>query len=118
MIPEGLAYDERQELFYMGSLNRRKVVKIDSEGRVSDFVPGDRYGLLPVLGIRLDPTDGTVWADTFENAGRAELVHFDATGKLLERFGPKDSAKHGFKDLAVRKNGEVITTDSLSNQMG
>ena len=117
LIPEGLAYDKKQNLFYLSSLNRKKIVKIDSEGRVSDFVPGDRYGLLPVLGIRLDPTDGTVWADTFEDAGRTELVHFDASGKLLERFGPKDGAKHGFNDLVVRKNGEVITTDSLSNQV-
>ena len=117
LIPEGLAYDDKQKLFYMSSLNRRKIVRIDSDGRVSDFVPGDRYGLLPVLGIRLDPTDGTVWADSFEDAGRTELLHFDASGKLLERFGPKDGAKHGFNDLVVRKNGEVITTDSLSNQV-
>jgi len=117
LIPEGLAYDGRQNLFYLGSLNRKKIVKIDAEGRVSDFVPADRYGLLPVLGIRLDPTHGTVWANTFEDAGRTELVHFDSAGKLLGRFAPKDSAKHGFNDLVVRKNGDVITTDSLSNQV-
>ena len=117
LIPEGLAYDARQNLFYLGSLNRKKIVKIDSEGRVWDFVPADRYGLLPVLGIRIDPTDGTVWANTFEDAGRTELVHFDSAGKLLGRFAPKDSAKHGFNDLVVRKGGEVITTDSLSNQV-
>ena len=117
LIPEGLAYDPKQNLFYLSSLNRKKIVKIDSEGRVSDFVPGDRYGLLPVLGIRLDPTDGTVWADTFEDAGRTELVHFDASGKLLERYSPRDQDKHGFNDLVVRKNGEVVTTDSLNNQV-
>lgn len=117
LIPEGLAHDARQNLFYLSSLNRRKIVKIDSEGRVSDFVPGDRYELLPVLGIRLDPADSTVWADTFKDAGRTELVHFDVSGKLLERYSPKDQAKHGFNDLVVRKNGEVITTDSLNNQV-
>src|SRR5882762_3736612 len=118
LIPEGLAYDAKQNLFYLGSLNRRKIVKIDAEGRVSDFVPADRYGLLPVLGIRLDPVDGTVWANTFEDAGRTELLHFDSAGKLLGRFAPKDSAaKHGFNDLVVRKNGEVITTDSLNNKV-
>jgi hypothetical protein len=117
LIPEGLAYDARQNLFYLSSLNRKKIVKIDSEGRVSDFVPGDRYGLLPVLGIRVDPADGSVWADSFEDAGRTELVHFDASGKLLERYAPKDQAKHGFNDLVVRRNGEVITTDSLNNQV-
>src|SRR5258708_38687171 len=52
LIPEGLAYDARQHLFYLGSLNRKKIVKIDSEARVSDFVPADRYSLVPVLGIR------------------------------------------------------------------
>ena len=117
LIPEGLAYDAKRNLFYLGSLNRKKIVKIDPDGRVSDFVPADQYGLLPVLGIRLDPTDGTVWANTFEDAGRAELVHFDSTGKLLGRYAPKDNAKHGFNDLVVRKNGEVITTDSLNNQV-
>jgi hypothetical protein len=117
LIPEGLAYDEKQNLFYLSSLNRKKIVKIDAEGRVSDFVPGDRYGLLPVLGIRLDAADGTVWADTFEDAGRTELVHFDASGKMLGRYSPKDRAKHGFNDLVVRKNGEVITTDSLNNDV-
>lgn len=117
LIPEGLAYDEKQNLYYLGSLNRKKIVKINSEGRVSDFVPGDRYGLLPILGIRLDPTDGTVWADSFEDAGRTELLQFDSAGKLMGRYSPNDSAKHGFNDLVLRKNGEVITTDSLSNQV-
>jgi streptogramin lyase len=115
LIPEGLAYDEKHNLYYLSSLNRKKIVKIDSEGRVSDFVSADRYGLLPVLGLRLDPTDGTVWADSFEDAGRTELLHFDSAGNLLGRYSPKDSAKHGFNDLVLRKNGEVITTDSLNN---
>jgi hypothetical protein len=117
LVPEGLAYDAKQNLFYLSSLNRKKIVKVDAEGRTSDFVPGDRYGLLPVLGIRLDPIDGTVWADSFEDAGRTELLHFDAIGKLLGRYASGDSAKHGFNDLVVRKNGEVITTDSLNNQV-
>ena len=117
LIPEGLAYDQRLNFYYLSSLNRKKILKIDPEGRVTDFVPGDRYGLLPVLGIRLDPADGTVWADTFEDAGRTELLHFDSTGKLLGRYSPKDSAKHGFNDLVVEKSGEVISTDSLGNQV-
>src|SRR5882672_3937187 len=91
LIPEGLAYDAKRNLFYLSSLNRKKIVKIDSEGRVADFVPADRFGLLPVLGIRLDPADGTVWADTFEDAGRTDLVHFDSAGKLLDRYAPKDN---------------------------
>jgi hypothetical protein len=115
LVPEGLAYDGQRNVFYLSSLNRRKIVQIGRDGSVSDFVTADSFGLLPVLGIRLDPNDGTVWADSFADNGHTELLHFDATGKLLGRFKPDGSAKHGFNDLAIRKNGEVITTDSLAN---
>jgi sugar lactone lactonase YvrE len=115
LIPEGLAYDAQRNIFYLSSLNRRKIVEIGRDGKISDFVPADRFGLLPVLGIRLSPNDGTVWADSFTDGGRTELLHFDAAGKLLGRFKPEGSAKHGFNDLVIRKNGEVITTDSLAN---
>jgi len=117
LVPEGLAYDARRDVFYLSSLNRRKIVEIGRDGNVSDFVPADRFGLLPVLGIRLNPNDGTVWADSYTDSGRTELLHFDATGKLLGRFKPEDSAKHGFNDLVIRKNGDVITTDSLANKV-
>jgi hypothetical protein len=115
LVPEGLAYAAQRNVFYLSSLNRRKIVEIGRDGNVSDFVPSDRFGLLPVLGIRISPSDGTVWADSFTDSGRTELLHFDATGKLLGRFKPEGSAKHGFNDLVIRKNGEVITTDSLAN---
>ncbi len=118
LVPEGLAYDARQNVYYLSSLNRRKIVKITTKGRVSDFVPAGRDNLLPVLGIRPDPGDGTVWANSWsEDAGRSELLHFDASGKLLGRYAPEDAAKHGFNDLVVRKNGEVILTDSVDNQV-
>jgi hypothetical protein len=118
LVPEGLAYDAQRNLFYMSSLNRRKIVEIGRDGNVTDFVPADRYELLPVLGIRLDPNDGTVWADSFtDSTGLTELLHFDVSGKLLGRFKPEGSAKHGLNDLVIRKNGELITTDSLANEV-
>jgi hypothetical protein len=118
LVPEGLAYDARQNVFYLSSLNRRKIVKINAEGRVSDFVPAGRDHLLPVLGIRLDPRDGTVWANSWEEGvERSELLHFDAAGKLLGRYAPQDAAKHGFNDLTVRHSGEVLLTDSANNQV-
>ena len=117
LIPEGLAYDAEKGLFYLSSLNRRKVVKIEADGSDSDFIPSNRYGLLPVLGIHVDPNDGSVWADSFTESGRTELLHFDTAGKLLGRYKPADNGKHGFNDLVVRRNGEVITTDSLGNKV-
>jgi len=118
LIPEGLAYDEKLDVFYLGSLHRRKIVKITMESRVSDFVPAGRDKLLPVLGIRIDPTDGTVWSATTnfaKDAWKTELIHIDAQGNLLGRYTPKESEKHGFNDLVVRKNGEVYTTSTSTH---
>lgn len=115
LVPEGLAYDAKRDVFYLSSLNRRKIVKIAQDGTVSDFVPADRDHLLPVLGIRMDPVDDTIWANCFADRGVAELVHYDGNGTLLGRYTPKDDVKHGFNDLVLRKNGDVILTDSLNN---
>ena len=115
LIPEGLAYDAQRSLFYLSSLNRRKIVEIGGDGVATDFVPADRFGLLPVLGIRLSPSDDTVWADSQTDGGQTELLHFDATGKLLGRFQPSGGGKHGFNDLVIRKSGGVITTDTVAN---
>jgi hypothetical protein len=117
LVPDGLAYDPQRDVFYLSSLNRRKIVEIGRDGNISDFVPEDRFRLLPVMGIRVDSNDDTVWADSFSDNGQTELLHFDGTGKLLGRFKPAGSAKHGFNDLVTRKNGEVITTDSLANEV-
>ncbi len=115
LVPEGLAYDERRNVFFIGSLNRRKIVEIGRDGNISDFVPEGRFDLLPVRGIRVDRADDTVWVDSFSDRGHTEHLHFDGTGKLLGRFKPAGPAKHGFNELVIRANGEVITTDSLAN---
>ena len=117
VVPEGLAYDAKRSVFYMSSLNRRKILQFALDGVASDFVPAEKYGLLPILGIRMSPGNDTVWADSFSDAGVTELLHFDSSGNLLGRFKPLDSAKHGFNDLVVRRNGEVLTTDSLANEV-
>lgn len=117
LIPEGLAYDAQRGLFYLSSLNRRKIVEIGGDGVATDFVPADRFGLLPVLGIRLSPSDDTVWADSQTDGGQTELLHFDATGKILGRFQPSGGGKHGFNDLVIRKSGVVITTDTVANMV-
>jgi len=117
IVPEGLAFNAKQNVFYLSSLNLRKILKITPKGEsgeVSDFVPAGVHRLLPVLGIRMDPTDDSVWANSFAERGEAELLHFSPGGELLGRYSLHDSGKHGFNDLVVRKNGEVILTDSLS----
>ena len=117
LIPEGLAYDPLRKVLYLSSLHRRKIVKITMAGEVSDFVPADRDHLLPLLGIRFDSSDGTIWAASWsENSNTSELLHFDGSGQLLGRYAPPGTP-HGFNDLAITRQGEVFVTDSVSNEV-
>ena len=120
LIPEGLAWDSKREVFYLGSLLRKKIVQIDLESHVSDFLQPQQERFLPILGIRIDPNDGTVWANSWEEkpgASRSEILHIASDGKVLARFLAKQSEQHGFNDLVVRKAGDIFTSDSLANQV-
>jgi len=117
LVPEGLAYVPTQDFFLLSSLHRKKIVKISSEGKFSDFVPGDRYDLLPVLGIRFNPSDGSVWSNSWVDNGRTELLHFDKSGTLLGRFSMADDVKHGFNDLVVLNDGNVLLTDTVAHKL-
>jgi hypothetical protein len=116
LFPEGLAVDAKNRLFYMGSMYRKKIVKITTSGEVSDFVPEGLYGLNPVGGIRIDPVNHDVWAASDPGETRAsELLHFDAQGKLLERYPAPGRGSRDLNDLVLRGDRDLYTTDSLAD---
>ncbi len=117
LIPEGLAIDQRTGDLYMSSLNRRKIVKIDKNGQVSDFIHEAQDNIGPVCGIKVEKADQSVWANVCRDDGKsAELLHFDKSGRLSERFTPPTSGPHLFNDLVLH-DGEVYLTDSLANRV-
>lgn len=124
LIPEGIAYDPVAKHFYVGSIYKRKIVRVDAGGRASDFVGEGRDGLLAVLGMKVDAAGRTLWAategtlsmrgGTNDDVGRSALVQYDLrTGRLLKKVevGP-DPAPHLFNDLVLGGDGSVFLTDS------
>ena len=110
LFPEGLAVDSQKQLFYMGSMHHRKIVKFALDGSVSDFVRQDLYDLMPIGGVHVDPADHSVWAST--DAGkkhRPELLHFDAQGKLLERYASPGTMPYDLNDFVLRGSREIFT---------
>jgi sugar lactone lactonase YvrE len=115
-FPEGLAADQAGAL-YMGSMNLRKIVKIESDGHISDFVRAGRYDLSPICGLKVDPAGEGLWANTCSDDGvGAQLLHFSRAGELMERFTPPASGQHLFNDLVLRGAKEIYLTDSLANR--
>jgi sugar lactone lactonase YvrE len=112
LFPEGLAFDGDKRVFYLSSEYHNKIVKVDANHDVSDFVSPDRYQLSPVGGLRVDPVDHTLWAAT----DSAEFVHVDANGQLLDRFSAPDPGPHILNDLVVRRSSrDVYVTDTRAH---
>jgi hypothetical protein len=111
LIPEGLAADPANGTLYLSSTFHHKIVAITPQGKISDFVSEGQDGLLGVLGMKVVPSDRSVWAAT-EADGRSALFHFDHNGKTLGRYLPEEPGNHLFNDLVVTKDGDVFVTDS------
>jgi hypothetical protein len=117
LFPEGLAVDEPKHVFYMGSMHRKKIIGITEAGEVFDFVKPDLYHLMPVGGVKVDPADHSVWAATDPGeADRSELLHFHASGTLLERYPAPGPGPHDLNDLVLRHDSEVYLSDTWAHQ--
>ena len=116
LIPEGLAYDPVSQLFYMGSMYRRKIVRITEKGEVSDVIKSDLYHLQPIGGVHVDPYDQSLWAASDPDAAHgSELYHFDAQGQLLERYSPPGAGPHDLNDLVLYRSSAIFVTDTEAN---
>src|SRR6478736_4914990 len=60
LIPEGITFDPTTKSFYVSSINKRKIVKVDEQGRVSDFIPSGQDEIGEVLGLKI--AKGKLWA--------------------------------------------------------
>lgn len=117
LVPEGIAFDPQSGAFFLGSIARRKIVRIDfAAGRVEerDLVT---TGLGGVLGIEVDPGRRLLWAAhnppgrTARQKGRAMLSAFDVdSGALVREVGL--AGAHLFNDVAISAAGDVYVTDS------
>jgi hypothetical protein len=117
--PEGIAYDPQDRCFYLGSMTKRKIVRVGADGVQSDFTTAGQDGLLGVLGLRVDRARRHLWANAFApdgsaDAGASGLFQYDlGSGRLLRKFVVGSSSdKHLFNDLVVTADGGVFLTDS------
>lgn len=118
LFPEGLTVDVSRRVFYMGSMYRKKIVRITEAGELSDFVKEGIYDLMPVGGVHVDPVDHSIWCATDPGEkNRSEIVHFGQNGKLLERYTAPGTGSHDLNDLLLRGNTEIFVTDTEGNKV-
>jgi len=123
LIPESVAFDPADGAFYVGSLRKRKIVRVERDGRASDLVPTARDGLWAVLGIKLDPARRELWANACSLAasppmappepateGEAALFRYALPeGRLVGRYrAPGAPRPLCFNDLVLTSDGSVF----------
>jgi len=122
LIPEGIAADPATGRLFVGSIEKRKIVALSPEGKESSFVPSGAAGLGPVIGLRIDPARGWLWAVS-EPKGRPKsdpgtyhgLYAFTLSdGSLAARIELPRSlgSGHELNDLCVTDAGTLYVTDS------
>lgn len=124
LIAEGIAYDPTQARFLVGSTYLRKIISITKDGGVQDFATAES-GLWQVLGMKVDPTRGALWAVTTafgpemmeyrpEDQGKSAVIKFDLkTKKAVKTYLLNNKPdKHGLNDLDINSKGDVFVTDT------
>ena len=123
LLPEALARDPLSGEWLVGSLAKRKIIRVAQDGTGFDFIAdGD---LLRVVGIHADSARALLWFATWaprhvvstalgEPPSQTRLFKCDLrTGHVLRTYVPSDSeGDHLFNDLAIARNGDVFITDT------
>ena len=123
LIPAGLAYDSKEKVFFISSVRKRKVVRIDRLKRAEDFISPGQDGLLATTALLADPQRRLLWVCatgnpdmegyTPEHAGKSFVAAYDLdTGELRRTYAPADSQKHNFNDITLASNGDVYVVDA------
>jgi len=123
LLPEALAHDPITKGWLVGSLAKRKIIRLAQDGTASDFISNDE--LLRVVGIHVDSARALLWFATWapwaagstrpnEIVSQTRLFKCDLrTGHIVRRYVPPDSGRgHLFNDLAIATNGDVFITDT------
>jgi hypothetical protein len=122
LIPEGIAYDPKQDRFLIGSVPQKKIVSVNRKGDVKDFSkPEDNLDC--VLGLFVDSAQQQLYAvstngflDEAQKQRRNAVVRYDLkTGLLVNRYDAPDANQ--LNDLTIAADGTIYATDSAGGTL-
>jgi hypothetical protein len=124
-VPEDVAWDPFSGDLFISSIRRRKVVRVDDQGRRTLFAGYPEVDMYAALSMAVDSDRRQLWLTTAatpsmidyraeEHEGRSELLGFDLdSGRLLTRVAaPADGEQHELNDLVVDADGSVLVGDA------
>lgn len=124
LVPEGIAYDPVEDVFYVSGIYRRNVLRVDRAGRATDFVGEGADGMLGGLGVKVDRERRLLWvvsSVTPEMRGYTSgtdrslvAIYSLPEGKLVRKI----EVPGGFlNDLALFRDGSALITDTKRHKV-
>ena len=124
---EGIEYDPTHKTFYLGSIHKRKIIKVTPDGKTVDFCPSAIEGMTSIFGIKVDVQRDLLWAcaspmeemESYDSLARSAVFKFAlSSGELLQKY-PMLLNKNNcvFGDLILSKTGKVFISDSKNNDL-
>jgi hypothetical protein len=124
LMPEGIAYDPATTSFFVSSMRLRKILRVTTDGNVSNFIAPAQDGFWCGAGLKADVGRRLLWAcsgasemmggATPGDTSRTGLFAFDLdTGATHGKYVVPDTTGRRFlNDLVVAPDGAVYATDS------
>lgn len=125
IVPESVAYDPVGKNFYLSSVFKRKILRVDAAGAATEFAT-ERDGLWSVMGMKVDAARRLLWVCTAAHPqmsnyregenGSTALFKFDLrTGRLVKKYPLLNKPRpHWLGDLVINPRGDVYATDSVT----
>lgn len=124
---EGIEYNAVSKTFYLGSIHKRKIIKVSPDGTATDFCSSAFNGMASIFGIKVNANKNLLWAcsapmqemKNFDSTARSAIFKFElSTGKLIQKYEmPLIAKTNVLGDLILNKNGQVFISDSQANSI-
>ncbi|MBE7175324.1 MAG: SMP-30/gluconolactonase/LRE family protein [Mucilaginibacter polytrichastri] len=128
LYPEGVAFDQKRNVFYVSSVRRGTIGKVDMQGKYTELLADS--GLVASFGMKVDPASDRLWVCLADQKPLYSIYTNPATLKKLARvvaidlktgrkmadidLGKLYNGPHFLNDLTMDKSGNLYITDSFS----
>ena len=129
LVPEGVAYDPKTKSFFVSSIRKREVFRVDPSGKASIFVAPRSGGLRSAAGIAVDPKTRSLWVASEamphmeghvkDEPLQSAVFEFDAdTGAFRRELkAPEAGRPAAFDDVAVGPDGRLWINDGFNGRI-
>jgi len=127
IIPEGVAFDPKTQTIFVSSTYKRKIIAVDKDGRISNFINEGQDDIKSVIGMEVDSKRNSLWAVSSEAEEVLPLKNPDkhqwwssvyqfeiSSGKLIKKYSLNQDSVF-LNDITVGPDGVVYVTETRKN---